>query len=199
MNFGESPNFLDMACLAKTRNSQFFGHGLFCLIFSWFFPDFWKILRPAYLKSFFQNGSDKRKWIKRLLKKFAPYTSREKTSSFKWTFPLLKALALNERTKESFNQSEEMQNMCFTHRFWRKFLQRKNMKFSIRKLRLATATKNVFRLLNWRIFGLPWTVVKYGILIFTCRMLGPIQKVRSFWGSFWSASDQPRYRKWTSR
>ena len=24
-NFGESPNFLDMACLAKTRNSQFFG------------------------------------------------------------------------------------------------------------------------------------------------------------------------------
>ena len=24
-NFGESPNFLDMACLAKTRNSHFFG------------------------------------------------------------------------------------------------------------------------------------------------------------------------------
>jgi len=27
-NFGESPNFLDMACLAKTQKSQFFGHGL---------------------------------------------------------------------------------------------------------------------------------------------------------------------------
>ena len=26
-NFGESPNFLDMACLAKTQKSQFFGHG----------------------------------------------------------------------------------------------------------------------------------------------------------------------------
>ena len=36
-NFGESPNFLDMGCLAKTRNSQFFGHGLFCRIFTDFF------------------------------------------------------------------------------------------------------------------------------------------------------------------
>ena len=189
---------------------QFFGQGLFGenakfpIFWTWpVLPDFFRIFEKSLdlliWNPFFQNGSDKRKMDKTLVKKITPYTSREKTSSFKWTFPLLKALALNERTKESFNQSEEMQNMCFTHRFWRKFLQRKNMKFSIRKLRLATATKNVFRLLNWRIFGLPWTVVKYGILIFTCRMLGPIQKVRSFWGSFWSASDQPRYRKWTSR
>ena len=39
-NFGESPNFLDMACLAKTQKSQFFGHGLF---FSWFFLIFEKL------------------------------------------------------------------------------------------------------------------------------------------------------------
>ena len=61
-NFGESPNFLDMACLAKTQKSQFFGHGLFYLLF--------EIL-------FFQNGSDKRKWIKRLLKKLH-HTPQEK-------------------------------------------------------------------------------------------------------------------------
>ena len=57
----------------------------------------------------------------------------ESTGSFKWTYALLKALALNERTKEPFNQSEEIQKMCFSHRFWAKFLQRKNLNFSTRK------------------------------------------------------------------
>ena len=57
----------------------------------------------------------------------------ESAGSFKWTWPLLKALALNERTKEPFNQSEEIQKLCFTHRFWKKFLHRKNLNFSGRK------------------------------------------------------------------
>ena len=33
----------------------------------------------------------------------------ESAGSFKWTYALLKALALNYRTKEPFNQSEEIQ------------------------------------------------------------------------------------------
>ena len=57
----------------------------------------------------------------------------ESAGSFKWTYELLKTLALNERTKEPFNQSEEIQKMCFSPRFWMKFLRRKKLNFSDRK------------------------------------------------------------------
>ena len=57
----------------------------------------------------------------------------ESAGSFKLTYALLQALALNERTKEPFNQSDEIQKMCFSPRYWMKFLQRKNLNFSTRK------------------------------------------------------------------
>ena len=75
-NFGKSPNFLDKACLTKTQKSKFFGKVLFCLIFSE------NSLDMLIWNPFFQKGSDKRKWRKRLLKKFASYckvlTTQEK-------------------------------------------------------------------------------------------------------------------------
>ena len=59
-NFGESPNFLDMRCFFPD--------------FSWFLKNFQTCLFEIL---FFQNGSDKRKWIKRLLKKLH-HTPQEK-------------------------------------------------------------------------------------------------------------------------
>ena len=59
--------------------------------------------------------------------------------------------------------------MCFTHRFWRKFLQRKNMNFSSRnsdqKRFSATELANLWLTLNRKMMFYP---------------VGPIQKIRSF-------------------
>ena len=57
----------------------------------------------------------------------------ESAGSFKWTYTLLQALALNERSKAPFDQSEELQKMCFSQRYWMKYLQRKKLNFSSRK------------------------------------------------------------------
>ena len=57
----------------------------------------------------------------------------ESAGSFKWTYALLQAFALNERTKEPFNQCDEIQKMCFSSRYWMKYLHRKNLNFSKRK------------------------------------------------------------------
>ena len=52
----------------------------------------------------------------------------ESAGSFKWTYVLLQSLAQTERMKEPFNQCDEIQKMCFTSRYWTKFLKRKNLK-----------------------------------------------------------------------
>ena len=57
----------------------------------------------------------------------------ESAGSFKWTYVLLQSLAQTERMKEPFNQCDEIQKMCFTNRYWKKFLKRKNLNFSTRK------------------------------------------------------------------
>ena len=46
----------------------------------------------------------------------------ESSGSFKWTYLLLQTLTEMDRTKEPFNQSEQIQKMCFTPCYWMKFL-----------------------------------------------------------------------------
>ena len=57
----------------------------------------------------------------------------ESSGSFHWTYLLLQSLAVTERMKEPFNKCDEIQKMCFSSRYWTKFMQRKNLNFSGRK------------------------------------------------------------------
>ena len=65
-----------------------------------------------------------------------------------WTYLLLQSLAVTERMKEPLNQCDEIQKMCFSSRYWAKFMQRKNLNLSGRK-----SDQIFFPRLNWRIFN----------------------------------------------